>query len=290
MIQGITQWVWGWRKRGWKTAQGGDVLNRDLWEQLFDLVAARGRGTVDWRWVRGHVGTVGNERADQISVAFALQQDADLYDGPFDEYPLRILDDLPADTAVPKRSSGAAAGSVKAAAHWLISVVGGIPMRHGTWPECERRVKGQSGARYKKSTSAEDESAILRGWGNQSEPIVTVPSSAHRALEAAMKLPAMTQQIESHGGRCTRRCRRTIATPPSIARPIARRPEIAPARTACRDGDRHAPLLLLAGSRRISVGPKSSSCAGLRSPLEPSSGVAVGASDTGPSSRSGWSS
>jgi len=46
-----------------------------------------------------------------------------------------------------------------------ISVVGGIPMRHGTWPECERRVKGQSGARYKKSTSAEDESAILRGWG-----------------------------------------------------------------------------------------------------------------------------
>ena len=165
VIQGITQWVWGWRKRGWKTAQGGDVLNRDLWEQLFDLVAARGRGSVDWRWVRGHVGTVGNERADQISVAFALRQDADLYDGPLDGYPLRILDDLPADTAVPKRSSGAAAGSVKAAAHSYVSVVGGIPMRHGTWPECERRVKGQSGARYKKSTSAEDESAILRGWG-----------------------------------------------------------------------------------------------------------------------------
>jgi ribonuclease HI len=165
VIQGITQWVWGWRTRGWKTAQGGDVLNRDLWEQLFDLAAARGRGAIDWRWVRGHVGTVGNERADQISVAYALQQDADLYDGPLDGYPLRILDELPEDTTVPKRPSGAASGSAKAAAHSYVSVVGGIPKRHGTWSECERRVKGQSGARYKKSTSAEDESAILRGWG-----------------------------------------------------------------------------------------------------------------------------
>jgi len=34
LIQGITQWVWGWRKRGWKTASGTDVLNRDLWEEL----------------------------------------------------------------------------------------------------------------------------------------------------------------------------------------------------------------------------------------------------------------
>jgi ribonuclease HI len=76
VVQGITQWVWGWRTRGWKTAQGGDALKRDLWEQLFDLVAARGRRSVEWRWVRGHVGTVGNERADQISVAFAVQEDA----------------------------------------------------------------------------------------------------------------------------------------------------------------------------------------------------------------------
>ena len=74
VIQGITQWVWGWRKRNWKTAQGGDVLNRDLWERLAGLAAARGSKGVDWRWVRGHVGTPGNERVDEIAVAFALQE------------------------------------------------------------------------------------------------------------------------------------------------------------------------------------------------------------------------
>ena len=116
MIQGITQWVWGWRKRGWKTAQGGDVLNRDLWEQLSSLVGARARGDVDWHWVRGHVGTPGNERADQISVAFARQQSADLYDGPLDGYALPILQ-LPDETALPKRPAGSSAAKTKSAAY-----------------------------------------------------------------------------------------------------------------------------------------------------------------------------
>jgi ribonuclease HI len=165
VIQGITQWVWGWRKRGWKTAQGGDVLNRDLWEGLSSLVGTRARGEVDWRWVRGHVGTPGNERADQISVAFALQEPADLYDGPLEGYPLPILH-LPDDTALPKRSAGAASGTrTRAVAHSYLSLLDGVPMRHGTWAECEGRVKGQSGARFKKAASAADESAILRGWG-----------------------------------------------------------------------------------------------------------------------------
>jgi ribonuclease HI len=162
LIQGITQWVWGWRKRGWKTAQGGDVLNRDLWEELSALTGARARGSVDWRWVRGHVGTPGNERCDEIAVAFAAQRHADLYDGPLTGYDRPILD-VPTETAVPERRSSSTAPKV--AAYSYLSVVGGVPMRHSTWADCERRVKGQSGARFKKSASAADESAILRGWG-----------------------------------------------------------------------------------------------------------------------------
>jgi len=165
LIQGITQWIWGWRKRGWKTAEGGDVLNRDLWEQLSVLVSERTGGKVEWHWVRGHVGTPGNERADQISVAFALQQSANLYDGPLDAYPLPILQ-LPDETTLPKRPAASASGTKpKAAPYSYLSVVDGVPMRHVTWAECEQRVKGKSSARFKKATSAADEAAILSGWG-----------------------------------------------------------------------------------------------------------------------------
>jgi ribonuclease HI len=166
LIQGITQWVWGWRKRGWKTAQGGDVLNRELWEQLSSLTGARPRQDVNWHWVRGHVGTPGNERADAISVAFAMQQAADLYVGGLEGYGLPILQ-LPDDTRLPTRPAGAAAPATKTkvSAYSYLSVVGGVPMRHVTWAECERRVKGQPGARFKKAASAADEAAILSGWG-----------------------------------------------------------------------------------------------------------------------------
>jgi ribonuclease HI len=164
LIQGITQWMWGWRKRGWKTREGGDVLNRELWEQLSSLVDARARGEVVWHWVRGHVGTPGNERADQISVAFALQQPPELYVGPIEGYELSILQ-LPDDTTLPKRTTSAESVATKVAAYSYLSVVDGVPMRHVTWAECERRVKGRSGARFKKAMSAADESAILSDWG-----------------------------------------------------------------------------------------------------------------------------
>lgn len=165
LIQGITQWIWGWRRRGWKTAEGSDVLNRDLWEGLSGLTEARARGELDWRWVRGHVGTAGNERCDEIAVAFALPRPIDLYDGPLDSYPRPVLL-LPENTSLPKRSptSGSGAKS-KAPAYSYLSVVDDVPMRHGTWAECEGRVKGRAGARFKKAASAADESAILRGWG-----------------------------------------------------------------------------------------------------------------------------
>ena len=166
VIQGITQWVHGWRRRGWKTAQGGDVLNRELWEELSRLVGARTGGDLQWHWVRGHVGTPGNERADAISVAFAMQQSPQLFVGPLDRYTLPILQ-LPDDTTLPpKRTAGAPPrGMTNAAAYSYLSVIGGVPMRHATWAECERRVKGQAGARFKKATSAADETAILAAWG-----------------------------------------------------------------------------------------------------------------------------
>ncbi|MES1253980.1 MAG: ribonuclease HI, partial [Acidobacteriota bacterium] len=70
VIQGISKWIWGWRRRGWKTADGGDVQNRELWERLAREVDARGANTIAWHYVRGHSGIPGNERVDEIANAF----------------------------------------------------------------------------------------------------------------------------------------------------------------------------------------------------------------------------
>jgi ribonuclease HI len=61
---GITSWLANWKKRGWKTSSNTAVKNRDLWEQLEQLA---GQHEIDWRWVRGHAGDPGNERADQLA-------------------------------------------------------------------------------------------------------------------------------------------------------------------------------------------------------------------------------
>ena len=63
---GITGWIHGWKKNGWKTADKKPVKNRDLWERL-DAVAAR--HDIEWRWVKGHSGVPGNERVDALANA-----------------------------------------------------------------------------------------------------------------------------------------------------------------------------------------------------------------------------
>jgi ribonuclease HI len=62
--QGITEWIHGWKQRGWKTADKKPVKNVDLWQRLD---AARTLHHVEWRWVKGHSGDPGNERADALA-------------------------------------------------------------------------------------------------------------------------------------------------------------------------------------------------------------------------------
>lgn len=164
VIKGIREWIWGWRRRGWKTAEGTDVLNRELWLELDRLASARGTGGITWHYVRGHAGIPGNERVDAIADGLARGGTVTLYRGPLLGYEVAIFD-LPDDTSVPARRDAAArGGGAKPAAYSYLSLVDGTPMRHTTWAECERRVKGRSGARFKKAISAADESAILRSW------------------------------------------------------------------------------------------------------------------------------
>jgi ribonuclease HI len=164
LIQGIRGWIFGWRKRGWKTAAGGDVLNRDLWERLDDLVTARGKGAIAWHYVRGHAGIPGNERVDEIADGLAQGLPVTLYRGPLVRYEIAVLD-LPDDTAVPARAPSPGPARAKGTPHSYLSVVDGQLARHATWAECERRVKGRAGARFKKAMTAADEASILQEWG-----------------------------------------------------------------------------------------------------------------------------
>ena len=64
VIDGITKWVHGWQKRGWKNAAKKPVANDDLWRELIDVSS---RHDVSWHWVKGHAGHAENERVDQLA-------------------------------------------------------------------------------------------------------------------------------------------------------------------------------------------------------------------------------
>lgn len=168
VIRGITQWIWGWRKRDWKNAEGEDVLNRDLWEALSRTVSAREKKSkVHWHYVRGHRGTPGNERCDEIAVEFSKNKWVDLYCGPLIKYSVPIYD-LPEDEPLPEMKPKAE----KVKPYSYLSLVHGEVWRHNDWPSCERRVKGQTNAKFKKAMRPEDEKSILTEWNVPSSTVI----------------------------------------------------------------------------------------------------------------------
>jgi ribonuclease HI len=64
VLKGITDWMPNWKKRGWKTAAKTPVKNEDLWRRLDAAIA---KHKVEWKWVKGHSGDTGNDRADALA-------------------------------------------------------------------------------------------------------------------------------------------------------------------------------------------------------------------------------
>jgi len=64
VLQGITEWLPQWKKKGWRTASRKPVMNQDLWEQLDGVTGAQ---DVAWHWVKGHSGNAGNEQVDRLA-------------------------------------------------------------------------------------------------------------------------------------------------------------------------------------------------------------------------------
>ena len=165
LINGITKWVFGWQKNGWKTKTKEEVSNRDLWEELSKLSE---KFKIEWKHVGGHIGIVGNERCDEIATQFAdltqtgrglnAEKEIILYNGPLSNYKLDIISvETNGDQIKKKVSSSAKAYS-------YISMIDGAIETHKTWAECERRVKGAKGAKYKKVFSEKEEKELVKTW------------------------------------------------------------------------------------------------------------------------------
>ncbi|MFA6797415.1 MAG: ribonuclease HI [Candidatus Paceibacterota bacterium] len=156
VINGITKWVYGWQKNGWKNSMKEDVVNRDLWEKLIEV----SKGVkIDWNYVGGHVGIPGNERCDEIATMFADGKDVELFDGKKTDYEIDLSDTEGSGEKKKNKSKN------KAPAYSYLSLVEGKLQKHKTWIECEKRVKSVKGnVKFKKAVSEEDERKIMKEW------------------------------------------------------------------------------------------------------------------------------
>jgi len=162
VVEGAKGWVFGWAKNGWKTKAESAVLNKELWQALLPLL---GRVEIEWHKVPGHVGIIGNERADAIASGFAEKGDLPLFNGPREAYKLNISDTSYDETKAQERSAARKRQAQKAYSY--VSQVDGVIQTHKTWGECEARVKGQKGTKFKKSLDAHNEKEIIRDFGGK---------------------------------------------------------------------------------------------------------------------------
>jgi ribonuclease HI len=154
-ISGAESWIFGWKKRGWKTKTGDPVKNQELWQKFLQI-----RTEVDFdivfHKVKGHASIPGNERADDIATAFADDTSPVLYNGDRKAYAVS----LNPEPSYLKKSP------------LYLSFVGGKARQHESWPECQRWVAGKQ-AKYRKVRTVAERDELLREWGVELEDVQT---------------------------------------------------------------------------------------------------------------------
>jgi len=160
VINGITKWVHGWVKKNWITTEKKDVLNKELWQALMKAVEGK---NLSWKYVGGHVGIAGNERCDEIATGLADKNEIKLYSGSLSSYGIPDVLNINFDDAK-KASKKTDKSRSNAKAYSYLSMVDGKIMTHTKWAECEARVKGVKGAKYKKALSKSEEGEIIKEW------------------------------------------------------------------------------------------------------------------------------
>lgn len=176
-LNGIKEWRFGWRQRGWRKASGEEVANRDIWQALDALIDEMSKQNICfiWRHVAGHAGIPGNERVDQIASSYAQSAPPELYQGPYEGYGIDLSNESPAPESAAAKGKGKnqlkaksgqkASGSKQSSKKPLgyVSYLDGDFRFHKTWGECQSRVTGRP-AKFRKVFSQEEARELERQW------------------------------------------------------------------------------------------------------------------------------
>lgn len=162
-MQGLQTWMYGWAKNDWKTSTGEEVQNQDIWKTLLGLMfRLKKNHDIDILKVKGHSGDVYNERCDVIATTFADNERILLFKGELDTY--TKLFSLEENTKTIVGASMEIKQSRSKKAFSYVSKVDGKIYIDPTWNDCEKRVKGKKGARYKKTFSKDEELAVVKEY------------------------------------------------------------------------------------------------------------------------------
>ena len=158
LINGITKWIFGWQRNGWKTQSKEEVLNKDLWLKLLE---AHENKKVKFKYVGGHIGVSGNERCDVIATSFADNVKIDLYNGTLSGYSIANVTNVSQDFVKSDERKNSKSRS-KSPAFSYVSLVNGKIDIHSNWTDCEKKVKGAKGARFKKALNKKEEEDLVK--------------------------------------------------------------------------------------------------------------------------------
>lgn len=162
VLKGATLWLKSWQRNNWITSTKSEVLNRDLWEEMAEVLGKKSKtGGVSWNLVEGHVGIPANHRVDEIATAFADGKQIELFNDDKSKYSVDLTK-LDVDATMKQMKDGGKSRST-GKAYSYVSQIDGVIQTHKTWGECEARVKGKK-AKFKKALSQEEEQEIIRGW------------------------------------------------------------------------------------------------------------------------------
>ncbi len=169
-LKGINEWMYGWKRNNWITSTKEPVKNADIWQRIDRaLLQIKSKG-IDVKWVLlpGHAGVAGNERADEIATEYADKKEkytADLYKGMATKYQRTNLLVTPTVHEIKSAKANKDKKGKKSSStpgYSYVSLVDGVIYVDKTWGECEKRVKGVSGVKFKKATSEADEAFIKK--------------------------------------------------------------------------------------------------------------------------------